>query len=170
MNFHEFRYHCSVVFFVRNDRHSIISQIYLDIFLLAGFIHFPRIDIFQCYPSLRNSQDRIDSIKASLIHPYTHTYEVLLFPQSGQLFITAVACERRAAEGRPQQITVVLGGRPKAAFAASRQILVPPFSNSTAAALRADSRRFFFAKLVVISCKYFLAPPLAGLHFPKEYD
>ena len=46
MNFHEFRYYCSVVFLVWNDRHSIISQIYLDILLLAGFTHFPRIDIF----------------------------------------------------------------------------------------------------------------------------
>ena len=36
MNFHGFRYHCSVVFLVQNGRHSIISQIYLDILLLAG--------------------------------------------------------------------------------------------------------------------------------------
>jgi len=42
MIFHEFRYYCSVVFLVWNERHSIISQIYLDILLLAGFTHFSR--------------------------------------------------------------------------------------------------------------------------------
>ena len=46
MIYHEIRYHCSVVYLVRNDRHSIISQIYLDILLLAGFTHFPRIVFF----------------------------------------------------------------------------------------------------------------------------
>ena len=56
-------------------------------------------------PSLRNSQDMIDSIKASLIHPYTHTYEVLFFPRA----VSYLSLQSH-----------VKGGRPKAALSRSQ--------------------------------------------------